>query len=109
MSNDFSDMGSVKALLTDARERIKESEERSSKKTEEVEKRLTNRLDELEEQIIKLNTKMIEWLPLLTQLSKAEETKRNMNITLLVSFITNVCAWILTIFIYFIKSGVLGK
>ena len=106
MSDEFSDIGSVKALLTDARERIKESEERSKEKIEEVEKRVTSRLDELEEQIYKLNLKLVEWLPLLTNLAKTEENKRNLSLLLLVALISNVAAWILTLFIYFIKTGV---
>lgn len=106
MAEETSDIGSVKALLTDARERIKEAEDRSSKKTEEVEKRLVNKFDELEEQYTKLNLKMIEWLPLLSNLAKTEETRKNMNLLLLVAFISNVASWILAIFIYVIKSGV---
>ena len=106
MSDEFSDIGSVKALLSDARERIKESEDRATKKIDECEKRLTLRLDEIEEQFGKLNVKMIEWMPLLTNLSKTEENKRNITLALLVAFITNVASWILTIFIWFVKTGV---
>lgn len=99
------DISSVKALLTDARERIKESEDRSIKKIEETEKRVVTRLDEMEEQFNKLNLKMVEWLPLLTNLSKTEETKRNMNLVLLIAFISNVAAWVLSLFIFFVKQG----
>lgn len=109
MSDEFSDIGSIKAYLSDARERIKESEDRSKERAEEIEKRLTNRLDEVEEMANKLNLKLIEWLPLLTNLSKTEENKRNMTLMLLVAFISNVAAWILTLFIYFVKAGVVGK
>ena len=105
MSDEFSDIGSVKALLSDARERIKESEERGKQKIEEVEKRVTSRLDELEEQINTLNLKLIEWLPLLTNLSKTEENKRNLSLLLLVALISNIAAWILALFVYFIKTG----
>jgi hypothetical protein len=109
MSDEFSDIGSVKALLSDARERIKESEARSTTKINEVETRLITKIDELDAQLSTINLKIVEWLPLLTNLSKTEENKRNMSIMLLVAFISNVAAWILTIFIYFIKSGVMMK
>lgn len=105
MGDEFSDIGSVKALLSDARERIKESEERSKEKIDEVEKRLTGQVDELDTKLTKIDTKLIEWLPLLTSLSKTEENKRNVTLLLLVAFISNVASWILTIFIYFVKSG----
>ena len=105
MGDEFSDIGSVKALLTDARERIKEAEERSNKKIAEVETRIVSKNDELEEQINKVNMRMMEWVPLLTNLAKTEENKRNMTLLLLVAFISNVASWILTIFIFFLKSG----
>lgn len=109
MSDEFSDIGSVKALLKDARERIKESEDRSKEEIEKVEKRLTNKSDEIEEQVNKLNLEFVKWLPLLTNLSKAEESKRNVTLMLIVAFISNVAAWILAIFIYFAKLGVTPK
>lgn len=105
MSDEFTEIGTLKALLKDARERIKESEERCIKKSDEIEKRLLDRVTELEEQIIKINMKMIEWLPLLSNLTKAEESKRNVSILLIVSLISNIAAWVLAIFIWFIKSG----
>ena len=106
MENEFFDIGSVKALLADARERIKEAERRGIQRSDDSEKRLTTRLDELDDNFTKLNTRMIEWLPLITNLSKAEDGKRSLHLAVIVAFITNIAAWILTLFIYFIKSGV---
>ena len=105
LNEDFSDIGSVKALLSDARERIKESEERSTKKIEEVDARLRATVKELETQIDKFNIKIIEWLPLLSNIAKTEETKRNATLLLVVALVSNIAAWILAIFIWFIKSG----
>jgi hypothetical protein len=109
MSDEFSDIGSVKFALTDARERIKESEDRCLKKGEEIEKRVTTRIEDLEELYTKVNTKIMEWVPLMNNLTKAEENKRNMTLLLVVAFISNIASWILTIFIYFVKSGVVPK
>lgn len=106
MSDEFLDIGSVNALLKDARERIKETEERCNKKSDEIERRLTVRIDDLDSNYTKANNKIIEWLPLLTNLSKSEENKRNMTLLLVVSFISNIASWILTLFLYLAKSGV---
>jgi hypothetical protein len=109
MSDDFSDIGSVKALLTDARDRIKESENRSAKKIEETELRLKTTLEKIELQVDKFNAKIIEWLPLLSNIAKTEETKRNATLLLVVALISNVAAWVLCAFIWFIKSGMVVK
>lgn len=105
MSDDSTDIGSMKALLSDARDRIKESETRSTMKIEEVEKRVTGTLTEIETKFDILNNKLLEWLPLLTNLKAIEETRRNMNILLIVAFTSTIASWILAIFIYFIKKG----
>ena len=109
MSDEFSDIGSVKALLSDARERIKESENRSTEKIDEVERRVNLKIDTLNILYDKANAKIIEWIPLMNNLTKAEESKRNITLLLFVAFISNVASWILTIFIYFMKSGNLSK
>ena len=109
MTEEFSDIKSISALLNDARERIKEAEDRCNIKNKETEIRLTDKIDELIEKYTGLNSKFQEWLPLLTNLSKTEENKRTMTLLLVVAFISNISAWILTIFIYFVKSGVLTK
>jgi hypothetical protein len=109
MGDEFSDIGSVKALLTDARDRIKESEERSAKKIDETEHRLKMTLDKLEQQADKFNLKIIEWLPLMTNMTKAEETRRSGMLMLVVALISNIAAWILVLFIWFIKSGAVTK
>lgn len=106
---EFSDIGSVKALLADARERIKESEDRSNTRIKEVEKRIHVRIDDIEELATAVNTRTIEWMPLISNLHKAEESKRNMTLLLIVALISNIASWVLTIFIYFIKSGVASK
>lgn len=105
--DEFSDIGSVKVLLSDARERIKESEDRSSKKIEDVEKRLNKKIEDVEDICSKDNEKIIEWMPLMSNITKAEETKRSLSLLLIVIFISNVASWILTIFIYFMKSGII--
>lgn len=102
-------IGSMQALLSDARIRIKESEERSKEKINEAEKRIFQRIDELDSTLTGINNKQIEWLPLITNLTKNEENKRNLNIMLITSLVTNIAAWILVIFIYFIKNGVIPK
>ena len=109
MSDELSDIGSVKFALADARERIKETEARCVKKGEEIEDRVTNRIEDLEELYTKVNTKIQEWIPLMNNLTKAEENKRNITLLLIVAFISNIASWILTIFIYFVKSGALPK
>ena len=109
MEHEFFDIGSVKALLSDARERIKESEDRCNKKIEEVEKRIITILDVLAANFNTINNKIIEWLPLFTSLSKGEENKRNLYLILVVSLITNIASWIITLFIYFVKLGVVTK
>lgn len=107
MTPEFSDIGSIKALLEDARQRIKESEERCTKKIEEAEIRLNKKIHDLEMIISSLNNKILEWLPLITNLSKTEDNKRNITISLVVIFITNVVAWIFTAFVFFVKTGVM--
>lgn len=105
MAGDLDEMGSIKAYLTDARERIKESESRCFAKIDEAERRLTDAIRELETKFNEFNNKFVEWLPLLTNLKSIEETKKNMNLLLIVAFISTIASWMLTIFIYFIKKG----
>lgn len=105
MENEFFDIGSLRALLNDARERIKESENRSNKKIDESENRIIRKFDELEEQFNNLNIRIVQWLPLLSNLSKTEENKRNVTISLIIAFVCNISAWILTAFVYFIKTS----
>jgi ElaB/YqjD/DUF883 family membrane-anchored ribosome-binding protein len=109
LNEDFSEIGSVKALLSDARERIKESEDRSTRRIDEVDKRIQKTLSDLEEQVQKFNNKITEWLPLLSNMTKAEETKRNATLLLVVALISNIAAWILCGFIWYIKSGMVTK
>jgi len=105
MADEISDISSVSALLKDARERIKESELRSKESLDRTEERLQTRIDELERQHHTLNLDLSKWTPLLTQLQKSDENKRNMTVLLIVSFITNIATIIMSIFIWFIKSG----
>lgn len=105
MPEDFSDIGSVKALLSDARERIKESENRSKDTIKELEKRLEDKTEELERMLVSLNLDLTKWTPLLTNLQKSDENKRNLSILLTVSFITNIAAIIFGLFLWFAKSG----
>lgn len=105
MPDEFSDIGSIRALLTDARERIKESEERSKEALATEKTALTLKLETLEKSYIALNLEISKWIPLLTNLQKADENKRNLTLLLLVSFITNVATIIMSVFIWFIKAG----
>jgi len=105
MSDEFSDIGSVKALLTDARERIKESEDRSKDAIDRLDKRLVVRLDEQEDHISALILDLNKWTPLLTNLQKADENKKTLTILVVASFITNIATVIVSIFIWFLKSG----
>jgi hypothetical protein len=107
MPDDFSDIGSVKALLSDARERIKESEERSKDAITRAEDRLNDRLDEQERMMGTLNLDLNKWTPLLTNLQKADENKKNLTILLVASFITNLATIIIGIFMWFAKSGLI--
>lgn len=107
MSDELSDIGSVKSLLSDARERIKESEDRSRDAIDRSEERTTKRLDEHERLMTSLNLDLQKWIPLLTQLQKADENKKTLIILLITSFITNLATIIVSIFIYFAKSGVI--
>lgn len=102
---DSYEIGSVKALLDDARARIKESEDRCNEKIKEAEARIQIRLNEIETLTEKNNLKLIEWLPLLTNLTKTEENKRNVVLLMTVSIISNLAAWVFTAFVYYIKSG----
>jgi len=104
MSDEFSDIGSVKALLTDARERIK-SEDRSKDAIDRLDKRLVVRLDEQEDHISALILDLNKWTPLLTNLQKADENKKTLTILVVASFITNIATVIVSIFIWFLKSG----
>jgi hypothetical protein len=105
MRDEFSDIGSVRALLTDARERIKESEDRSKDTIDRLDGRVTDRLDEHERQMIALNLDLSKWTPLLTNLQKADENKKTLVILLITSFITNLATVIISIFIWFAKRG----
>lgn len=105
MSDEFSDISSVAALLKDARERIKESETRSKEAIEKAEERLHNKDEELETQINSVNLSFTKWIPLLTTLQKSEDSKRNLTIILLVSFITNVAMIVMSIFVWVVKAG----
>ena len=107
MPDEFSDIGSVKALLTDARERIKESEDRSKESIDRLDVRLSGRLEELDHQLVALNLDLSKWTPLLTNLQKADENKKALVITLVASFITNVATIIIGIFMWFAKSGLI--
>jgi hypothetical protein len=107
MTPEFSDIGSIKALLDDARQRIKESEERCTKKIDEAEVRLNKKIYDLEISLNTINVKILEWLPLITNLSKSEDNKRNITISLVVIFVTNIVAWIFTAFVFFVKTGVM--
>lgn len=108
MQNEFSDMGSVKALLADARERIKEAEDRSKQKIEEVEKRLNLSIQEVNDAIDEINKFKTEYTPLLKNLVTSENSRRTLTLVLVGSFISTVAAWILAIFVYFVKSGVIN-
>lgn len=105
MGDEFSDIGSVKALLTDARERIKESEDRSKDTIDRLDKRLGIRLDDQEGLISALTLELGKWTPLLTNLQKSDENKKTLIILLVTSFITNIATVIVSIFVWFIKSG----
>lgn len=105
MPDDFSDIGSVRALLSDARERIKESENRSKEALQKVDERINDRLEEFERMMVSLNVDLSKWTPLLTNLQKSDENKRNLSILLTVSFITNIATIIFGIFLWFAKSG----
>jgi GAF domain-containing protein len=107
MREEFSDIGSVKALLADARERIKESEDRSKEAMDRVEQRLNDRLDEQERLMSSLNLDLTKWVPFLTNLQKADENKKTLTILLITSFITNLATIIISIFVWFVKSGVI--
>lgn len=105
MDTEFSDIGSVKALLADARERIKESEERSKDALDRVDERSKIRMDEHERLMTSLNLDLNKWTPLLTNLQKADENKKTLVILLVSSFITNLATILVSIFIWFAKSG----
>ena len=105
--DEFSDMGSVKALLADARERIKEAEDRSKQKIEEVEQRVNATVKDIYEAIDEINKFKNEYLPLLKNLTTSENSRRTLTLVLVGSFISTVAAWILAIFVYFVKSGVI--
>ena len=107
MSDDFSDIGSVRALLTDARERIKESEDRSKEALEKTEERIITRLDEHEKLMASLNLDLTKWTPLLTNLQKSDENRKSLTILLVSSFITHIATAIVGVFIYFAKMGVI--
>lgn len=107
MPDELSDIGSVKSLLSDARERIKESEDRSKDAIDRAEERITKRLDEHERLMTSLNLDLSKWVPLLVSLEKANENKKNLTILLISSFIANLGTVIISIFIWFAKSGII--
>lgn len=107
MSGEFSDIGSVRALLTDARERIKESEDRSKDTIDRLDDRVTTRMDELERAMSSINLDLTKWIPLLTTLQQSEERKKALTILLISSFITNIAALVVGVFIFFAKVGVI--
>lgn len=94
MGEDEKNIGRIEAMLEDARIRIKESEERAIKRT-----------DELERKIDTMNQRLSEWTPLLVQLSKQEDTKRQVVVASTVNLIANIAAWILLVFMWFVKNG----
>lgn len=94
MGEEEKNIGRIEAMLEDARIRIKESEERATRRT-----------DELERKIDAMNQRLSEWTPLLVQLSKQEDTKRQVVVASTVNLIANVAAWILLVFMWFVKNG----
>jgi hypothetical protein len=102
---DTNDIGSVKALLNDARERIKESEDRSKDAIDRLDERVKIRLDDHEKSVATLILEIGKWTPLLTNLQKADEHKKTLTIMLVTSFITNIAIAIVSIFVWFVKSG----
>jgi hypothetical protein len=103
--DEFTDIGSMRALLADARERIKEAEDRGKDSLDRVEERIHGKIEEFERQLISINLELSKWIPLLTNLQKADENKRNLTLLLVVSFITNVATIVMSVFIWFVKSG----
>lgn len=105
MSENFLNLESVSVLLNDARKRITEAENRSKEAIEASEKRTTKKLDEIADEVKKLKDEFSKWSPLLNKLNSADNTKKSLTIVLLSSFITNIVTIIVTIFIVFIKNG----
>jgi hypothetical protein len=98
-------LGSMAALLADARNRIIEAETRCNNLIEKEVDRLQVSMGEMSQQLVSLNLDLQKWNPLLTQLQKADENKKNLSLLLMASFLTNICTIIVTVFIFFIKSG----
>ncbi|NCQ52077.1 hypothetical protein GW796_09320 [archaeon] len=105
--SDTLDIHSVAALLNDARERIKESEERSKETINLTEIRLIKKIDEIQQTLNVFGQDYSKWIPLLTSLQKNEDNKKTLTIALITSFITNIAALIVTLFVFFVKSGVI--
>jgi hypothetical protein len=106
---EIADLSSVRALLKDARNRIKEAEDRCKETISKLEGQVVSRCDELSVQLHAINLEQNKWIPLLTNLQKADENKRNLTLLLLVSFITNIATIIMTVFIWFVKAGIVTK
>jgi rRNA maturation endonuclease Nob1 len=85
-------IGRIEALLEDARDRVKEAEERANKKVEELERKIES-----------MNLRLQEWVPLLTQLEKQEDTKRQVVMASTINLIANVAAWAVTAFVAYAK------
>lgn len=92
MPGDDKNIGRIEALLEDARDRVKEAEERQLRRVEELERKFES-----------LNTRLQEWIPLLTQLEKQEETKRQVVMASTINLIANIAAWAITAFVAYAK------
>lgn len=103
---ELTDLSSVRAILRDSRNRIKEAEDRCKEAISRIEAQGHQRYEEIHAQMVALNLDLNKWTPLLTNLQKADENKRNLTLLLLVSFITNIATIIMSIFIWFVKAGV---
>lgn len=99
------DIHSVAALLNDARERIKESEERSKESINQTELRLNKKLDDIQTVLNLFGQDFSKWIPLLTTLQKSEDNKKTLVIALITSFITNIAAIVVSLFVFFVKAG----